>query len=352
MKGEGFYDQHSGPQLSSILAVKHWIEEAIASLEMPAPPHEVTVLDLGSSEGRNAVRLMSAIVAALRQRSTQPIETFYCDLPSNNFNQLFTNIQEALNGGRFASDTYPAAVAGSFYNEVLPSGTVHFATSFNSVMWLDHLPDLRLSNRVVYRRPQPPGAGLPVSAEVRAAFQTQGTRDLNRFLENRAHELAPGGKLLLAAPGDTESACISDGLYDVLNDAMLDLVADNRVSPEEYERFTVPVYFRTLAELRAPLEPGGPLHGAFDVDRAETMEVPIPFVDTFRSDGNLTNYAASYTSFVRAFSEPIVRAAFQRPGAELNVIESLYDRIRARLVTEPDRYEWRYYQVAVLLTRR
>ena len=68
MKGAGYYDQHSGAQMSGIEALQAWIDDAVANLPLPAPAQPVTVLDLGSSEGRNAIRLMGAIVAGLRQR--------------------------------------------------------------------------------------------------------------------------------------------------------------------------------------------------------------------------------------------------------------------------------------------
>ena len=58
----------------------------------------------------------------------------------------------------------------------------------------------------------------------------QAERDLVNFLALRARELAPGGKLLIASPGDAPDQRICDGLYDVLNDACLDLVASGRVA--------------------------------------------------------------------------------------------------------------------------
>jgi hypothetical protein len=33
-------------------------------------------------------------------------------------------------------------------------------------------------------------------------------------------------------------------------------------------------------------------------------------------------------------------------------VQSLYERVRARLLAEPKRYSWRYILVAALLTRR
>src|SRR5262245_81262 len=144
MKGAGYYDQHSAAQLSTIQALRDWVEGAVASLPLPAPAEPVTVLDLGSSEGGNAIRLMAAVVEGLRRRTGQPVQTIYSDLASNNFNRLFANLEEARRSDLFPAGVYPGAVGGSFYGPLLPPGTVHLATSFNSVQWLDRLPAVPL----------------------------------------------------------------------------------------------------------------------------------------------------------------------------------------------------------------
>jgi hypothetical protein len=346
MKGSGYYDRHSGAQLSSIQALQAWVDDAVANLPLPAAGQPVTVLDLGSSEGLNAVRVMGGIVAGLRRRTDQPLRTVYSDLASNNFNQLFANLQEA---GLSAADVYPAAVGGSFYGPLLPPGTVHLATCFNAIQWLDQLPPVPIPDFVVHRRPR---QGLTVSPEATAAFTRQAERDLVRFLECRARELVPGGKLLLASPGETDQARVCDGLADVLNDACLDLVAAGRLRREQYERLTMPVYFRTLGELLAPLErEDSPVRGAFAVERAGTLEAPTPFVVEFRRGGDVAAYAAAYTGFVRAITEPVVRAALHQPAGDAATVDRLYERIQARLLAEPERYLWRYILVAALLTR-
>ena len=192
-----------------------------------------------------------------------------------------------------------------------------------------------------------------MSPKVASAFKRQAELDLIRFLECRARELVPGGKLLLAGPGDTDQARFCDGLHDVLNDACLDLVAAGCLQPEQYERLTMPCYFRTVAELLAPLQQeGSPVCGAFVVDRAETLEVPTPFVVEFRRGGDVAAYAGAYTGFLRAVSEPVVRAAFNQAEGDARTVEWLYERISARLLAEPERYSFRYIVVATLLTRR
>ena len=90
MKGAGYYDQHSTAQLSAILALQDWVDDAVANLPLPPPEQSITVLDVGSSEGRNADRLMTTIVTGLRRRTDQPLQTIFSDLAGNDFNRLFT----------------------------------------------------------------------------------------------------------------------------------------------------------------------------------------------------------------------------------------------------------------------
>src|SRR5262249_51611125 len=101
MKGAGYYDQHSGAQWSAIEALRVWVDEVVANLPLPAPARPVTVLDLGSSEGGNAVRLMASIVGGLRRRTDQPLQTIYSDLASNDFNRLFANLEGARRNDLF-----------------------------------------------------------------------------------------------------------------------------------------------------------------------------------------------------------------------------------------------------------
>jgi hypothetical protein len=354
MKGAGYYDRYSTAQNASIRLVSEWIEDAIAKLSMPPATEPIVALDLGSSEGRNALVAMNTAVAAVRRRQSERIvQTVYSDLPSNNFNRLFANLQEARTEDGRASGVYPSVVAGSFYEPLLPPGTVHFATAFNSLLWLDALPAMPIRDFVVYRRPHPPQPGLSVAPETAAAFTHQAEHDLVRFLEARAHEMASGGKLLIVSPGDAVDHRVSEGLYDVLNDACLDLIAAGRMERPAYERLTIPVYFRTVPETLAPLErEGSPLKDAFAIDRAETLEVPTPFVIEFDRTGDATALADAYTGFLRAFSEPVARSALVGADGDGTIVEELYGRVHARLKAEPARYRFRYLLTASLFPRR
>lgn len=354
MKGSGFYDRHSTAQRAAMEIVLDWMAGAVDDMALPSPAQPISLLDLGSSEGRNAVAAMAAMVEAIRRRRRdQPIQITYSDLATSNFNGLFHNLDEARQSGPPQTEVYACAAAGSFYGPLVPPGTVHFATCFNAVLWLDHLPAVAVTDFVCYRRPHPPRAGLNVSATVVAAFREQAQRDWLHFLEARARELAPGGKLLVVTPGDTPEHRLCDGLYDALNDACIDLVASGRVDRTRYEQLTIPVYFRTLAELRSPLDdPASPVHDWFLLDRAETLEVPTPFIVAFLRGGSATAFAEEYAGFLRAFTEPVARAALAPAEADGGIIEELYERVRARVSAEPERYRFRYFLPCILLTRR
>jgi hypothetical protein len=52
---------------------------------------------------------------------------------------LFGNLEQARCAGLFGANVYPGALGGSFYGPLLSPGTVHLATCFNAIHWLDRL---------------------------------------------------------------------------------------------------------------------------------------------------------------------------------------------------------------------
>ena len=77
------------------------------------------------------------------------------------------------------------------------------------------------------------------------------------FLRARAVELVPGGKLLLQVFGSSDAKRCCDGVYDVLNDAVLEVLNHGMIDRAAYDAYYQPVYFRTLDETLT--EPGGTL---------------------------------------------------------------------------------------------
>ena len=72
MKGGGFYDDHSAPQMASIEAVLPWLEEAVGEADLPARGGPIVVADFACSEGKNSIAAAKRIIAALRKRDRRP----------------------------------------------------------------------------------------------------------------------------------------------------------------------------------------------------------------------------------------------------------------------------------------
>jgi gibberellin A4 carboxyl methyltransferase len=171
---------------------------------------------------------------------------------------------------------------------------------------LDRLPGFILPNGPSRTR----NVGT-VNKQERAAFARQAADDLAAFLTARATELVPGGKLLIQVMGESSTRCTGDGIYDALNDAIIEICSSGRITKDQYERYYQPLYFRTLGELVMPVsDASSPLSSLYRLDRAETYEVKTPFVEEYRNAGEAAAFAQAFTNFFRAFTEPVLRIAF------------------------------------------
>ncbi|MBI2823199.1 MAG: cyclopropane-fatty-acyl-phospholipid synthase [Planctomycetia bacterium] len=354
MKGSGFYDRNSGGQRASIETVLPWVDAAAAAVPLPAGSDPVTIVDYGCSEGRNSILVANRIADCLRRRNAaQSVRPIFADVPTNNFNQLFRNLEDDGRLTRRDDGFFPSAVAGSFYDLLLPKGSVHLATTFNAICWLDSLPPVELRPEfVIYLGPRPHRPEVTVAPETVAAFGTQARRDLVRFLECRAAELVPEGRLLMATPARDGEHAAGEGIYDVVHDACIDLMNQGRIDGAAYRRITMPVYFRTLDEILSPVDSvNGPLAESFRVERAEVERVAPPFATNYEQTGDMTRYVDEYVGFVQAFTEPILRDGLES-SHDPGLFAAIYDRAKERLRATPDRYVFRYIQATTLLARR
>jgi hypothetical protein len=246
---------------------------------------------------------------------------------------------------------FPAAVGGSFYTTLLPPGTVHLGVTFNAVVWLDRLPAMPFPEFIVYMGPRSHRPDVQIRAAAVEAFSRQAEHDLVQFLECRAAEIVPGGRLLVAQPARDDERAIGQGLYDLLHDACLELVRDKRLDAEAYQRVTMPIYFRSLDEMLAPVDAArGRLRDRFTVDRAEIERFPTPFGAAYVRTGDLDAYVDAYVGFAQAFTEPILRAGLATAHGP-QIVPAIYDRMKRLLRAAPQQYEIVYIQAAMLLAR-
>ncbi len=151
--------------------------------------------------------------------------------------------------------------------------------------------------------------------------------------------------------GRDDNYSTSHGIYDVLSDALLDLVETGLLSREFYQQLIFPIYFRSLEELIAPLEADTQLSRLLHIDKAESIEVEAPFNRELERTGDVPAWASSYTNFLRAFTESIIAGALPDSDDIPDVIDSIYQRVEQLLISKPDRYPFHYISLGVLISK-
>ena len=349
MVGQGFYDHNSTTQWNAIERLLPWLEEGLAEINFAGATTPIGLADFGCSEGRNSIALMQRLMPAIRARSSMPILTLHSDLPTNDYGALLRGLR-SYGRSVFGDDIYSTIVGGSMYHQLLPPRSIHIAMTFNAIAFFSKRPLASLPDYI-----QPNGPSLrrgigSVSEADRTVCAQQSMTDLEAFLQARAAELIPGGKLLIEVFGCGDDFRTCDGIFDALNDALLEVIDAGLIDRAAYERYYQPNYMRTLAELTAPVSNGGAFAPLYRLERAETYETPVPFVEDYRASGDLATYARHYTDFFRAFTEPILRTAFAGPHVD-DLINDIYGRAERLVRDHPERYEFHWVSVAVLLTR-
>ncbi|WP_208989047.1 hypothetical protein [Pseudovibrio sp. Ad14] len=352
MKGEGFYNKNSTPQQATIAYVYPWLHEAIASLPIPNDSSLLRFVDYGCSEGANSMQIMAQLTEAARQRGSNSIQTIHSDLPSNDYSTLLDAIGNRAQSPYTDPTVFGSIVGGSMFNQLLPPGSTHLATSFNATVFLSERPLERLPDYVMPNGPSLTNERGSISAQDKEVFEKQAAYDLETFLKARANELEPGGKLLLQTVGRNEHVSTADGIVNLFNLSLLDHVANGSISQDTYEHYYHPVYIRNLEQLTAPVEPeSGSLSHLFTIDKAECYETPVPFVEQYKQDNDASAYANQMVNFYRAFTEAPLQVALSGTPNLSELLDSIYARGEERVREAPHLYDFHFISVAMLLTR-
>jgi hypothetical protein len=338
------YNEHSQPQHAAGDDGQPLLLRAAeaAALERARP---VTIADYGSSQGRNSLAPMRNAVQALRGRlgPGPAISVVHTDLPSNDFAALFTTLEaDPRSYLRGAEGVFAYAAGRSFYERLFPASQVTLGWSSIAVHWLSAVP-CPLGEHIF----SPLG-----SAEERAAYAARAAQDWKRFLKHRLEELSPGGQLVVVGSGaDDRGFSGAEGLMNLANGVLHEMVADGALRREEYERMSVPTYYRTRDEFLAPLQdPSAPAtkraSDCFVLHECEEMDLADPLWEQYEQSGDVAAYAASASAFLRAFSEPSLFGAIASERSAENVTtlaDDFYARVREEIATHPAeaRCAWR-----------
>jgi hypothetical protein len=269
---------------------------------------------------------MSAAIRTLRQTHGAPITAVHVDRPRNDFASLFellrTDSQSYL---KAAENVFALAVGGSFYEQMLPTAHVSLGWCSIALHWLSRVPST-------------PGPTWPTmrTGQDREPFVQQAALDWRMFLEQRSAELRPDSALVVVVPASGRHGRWSlAGLAKHVMAMLEEMAGDGTLHPDEHARMLVPIYDRTLEELRAPF--ADPALG-LELEEMSFDQVPDPIWESYSTCGDLGALADGYSGFVRAAFGPTLVDALNptRPSAASpDFLQALAVGLRRRVLAEP-----------------
>ena len=328
MQGGGFYNQHSSAQAAGIERMLWLLEQA--AVDMPIGEETLVIVDYGSSQGRNSMTPMRVALEAVRSRCgpDKAALVFHTDLPSNDFGSLFVALEEDPNSYASVSQVYSAAVGRSFFGTILPPEQVHLGWNSWAVHWLSQ-KTLDAPDHVT-----PTLSAVPA---VRNQAALQSALDWDCFLRSRSSELRAGGKLLCLVMIDAGESVDTDLLWTYLWDSIVEVSTEGSLTAQELLGVTVPIWYRSLAELKAPFEAEGTLAG-LSLDHLEATTAPDPFWETLEQSGDSREFGTSWANLMRAVAAPSITSVIGEDRHD--VLDDIFVRYAARIAGEPRRYDW------------
>ena len=326
MEGAGYYNRHSSLQAAGIRRVLPLWRQVAATIEIGHGP--VVIADYGSSQGRNSMAPIRVAIEEVRARvgADRPIQVFHTDLPVNDFTSLFQALDEEPDSYLLGDPgVYPAAVGRSYFEPVLPPGSVQLGWNSWTLHWMSRKPvDV----------PDHVWARLSANPEVRNAAALQSAEDWRRFLAARAVELRPGARLLCLIIVRASERPPVDRLGNEVWAAVSAMGAAGLLDERECLAITVPTHVRTLPDLERPFADGGGFAG-LRLERLETVTLPDPFWERLGQTGDVESYAESWAGMARAIYGPTILAALGPDRDRPALVDELLRRFAGALAAAP-----------------
>ncbi len=341
MASGGVYDHHSDYQLRGALSEVELVESLAAALTPAEKRGGLLIADYGCAQGRVTNLLIKRAVERIRAGHPElPLSVLHNDLLSNDWTTFIGHLR--------GSDSYlsipggpitPLVSATSFYEPVAPRHTVDLGLSFAAAQWL--------------ASPGPADAGTALYFDqLEGAAQEQMTEqarvDWTRFLRRRAEELAPGSQLVVNLMGipDGGTAAGHDA-WGLVRAICVELADEGLLDRGRLEEYVIPIYERTVEEVRKPFSEG--VGDLLALRKVQIAPVENPAAAAYRETGDAAAFARDFTGFFRAFSEPSLRAGL---GASDEAIGELYTRLQSRLEGDADTFAFEVNALTAVIARR
>ncbi len=340
MEGDGFYNRNSAMQAAGVARILPIWEKVAGTV--PVGDETLVIADYGSSQGRNSMAPMRIAIAALRAKSAagRIVKVIHTDLPSNDFASLFQALGEEPDSYmKGATGIFPSAIGRSYFEPIIAPGTVHLGWNSWTLQWLSNNP-IEVSDHIL--------AGFSESETARNAVIQQAARDWRDFIAARSSELRPGARLLCLFGADQPDRPTWDWPFGELWGAVVDMNLAGLLDERELLRMTLPLFSRTLEDIKAPFSQDGTFRG-MAIEHAEVTSTPDPFWPEYEKTGDAEHLGRAWAGIWRAAVGPTLENATNPERDRAAVIDDLYSRFAMRIAASPRQQQG---AIAVVIIRK
>nr|XP_004292025.2 PREDICTED: LOW QUALITY PROTEIN: 7-methylxanthosine synthase 1-like [Fragaria vesca subsp. vesca] len=352
--GKISYANHSLLQRAVISMVKPIVDASLEEFCSTFFPECLKVADLGCSSGPNTLLVVSDIIENIRNTFRKlnlpppSLQALLNDLPRNDFNTVFRLLPgfykklHEENGNKLGS-CFIAAMPGSFYGRLFPDNSLHFVHSSYALMWISEVPKglvteggegLNKGNIYIFKTSSP---------AVFNEYFEQLKRDFTVFLRSRAHELVPGGSMVLTTMGSIKS---NDPLsiWEFVGLKLHDMVLDGLIEEDKLDRFNLPYYAPTTDEVKEVIE----AEGSFTLQNLEAFRNDWDsYIKQANSDLDKKARAAILSTDIRAVGDPILASQF---GEE--AMDDLFRRFEEVVLDHMEKEKCQFINLVISLTKK
>ncbi|MFG1420639.1 class I SAM-dependent methyltransferase [Roseixanthobacter liquoris] len=329
MEGHGAYERNSRVQGAGSVPAIALLAAAAREAPLPGGDGPLTIADYGSATGGNSLAPIAAALEALRARAAaRAVNVVHTDLPGNDFSTLFRVLgEEPHSYMRGDPAVFPSAVGRSFYGQILPAGSVWLGWSSWAVQWLSRVPaEIPDQVQVAFSRDD----------NAREAFARQAAEDWRTFLEARARELQPGGRLVVLTMASGDDGAFGYGpLLEAMFDTLTQMVGSGFVDAQAVRRMAIPTVGRSRAEFAAPFGPGGV--AGLSLTHLDIFEAEDRIFAQYAADGDAEAFGARWAAFSRASVFPTLAAALDGGEGNSPTTNDFMDRLEAGMRTRLSR---------------
>jgi hypothetical protein len=334
--GSASYTASTRLQAAGLRPAMAIFEEAASVVPLPRAPQPIVIADYGAATAHNSLLPIGAAIDVLRKRSRpeQSVVVLHTDVPDNDFTAMFRTLADDPDT-YLAKDaaTFASAIGRSFYEQILPSGSVHLAWSAWAIQWLSKVP-----------APIPDHLLVAYSGDedARAAYAKQAAHDWHEFIAFRGRELRRGGRLVVMTMAvDDDGQFGYRPLFGCMVDTLEEFRRDGLLTEDEVRRMTIPVVARREQDFFAPFAPSGRFEQLV-IDHLEVFNAEDRFWSQYQVDRDATAFGAAWAAFVKAAVCPTLLGALDGGRADPRASQFL-DRLEAgiaqRLAAAPEQMQ-------------